>query len=58
MVGMAAAHPEPHEHQEPVAPDSFAATYEDWRLLQEVLEERDREWWAENSDDTDRHDDE
>jgi hypothetical protein len=20
---------------------------EDWRLLQEVLEERDREWWAE-----------
>jgi hypothetical protein len=19
---------------------------EDWRLLQEVLEERDREWWA------------
>lgn len=23
---------------------------EDWRLLQEVLEERDREWWAEARD--------
>ena len=21
---------------------------EDWRLLRDVLEERDREWWAEN----------
>lgn len=24
---------------------------EEWRLLQEVLEERDREWWAGDPDD-------
>jgi hypothetical protein len=24
---------------------------EDWRLLQEVLEERDAEWWADDQDD-------
>ncbi|MCF6376912.1 hypothetical protein L2K70_04790 [Nocardioides KLBMP 9356] len=24
---------------------------EDWRLLQEALEERDREWWADEQDD-------
>lgn len=27
--------------------------YEDWRLLQEALEERDREWWAEADDESD-----
>lgn len=28
------------------------AEYEEWRDLMDVLEERDREWWAEeNSDD-------
>ena len=26
---------------------------EGWRVLQEVLEERDREWWAEAADDLD-----
>ena len=25
--------------------------YESWRLLREVLEERDQEWWAEADDD-------
>ena len=25
--------------------------YESWRVLQEVLEERDREWWAEARED-------
>jgi hypothetical protein len=23
---------------------------DDWRLLQEVLEQRDREWWSEEAD--------
>lgn len=34
--------PEPVEEYEGV---------EDWRLLQEALEERDREWWASEQDD-------
>lgn len=25
--------------------------YESWRVLQEVLEERDREWWADADQD-------
>lgn len=29
----------------PSSPENLTE-YEDWRLLQEVLEERDREWWA------------
>lgn len=57
MVGMATSFPEPHGRQGPASPDAPATTYEDWRLLQEVLEERDREWWAENTDDTDQCDD-
>ena len=27
--------------------------WEDWRVLQDVLEERDREYWAEAADDDD-----
>ena len=34
-------------------PQPEYAAVEDWRLLQEVLEERDREWWAEAEDDRD-----
>lgn len=32
---------------EPAQRKTADQEYEDWRLLQEVLEERDREWWAE-----------
>ena len=35
---------QPHPEQDDV---------EDWRLLQDVLEERDREWWADAEDSDD-----
>lgn len=34
------------------APDE-GDDYQSWRDLQDVLEERDREWWAEADDDPD-----
>jgi hypothetical protein len=49
---MTAPQPEPHaerERDETASPDTDWSRegYEEWRDLQEVLEERDREWWAE-----------
>jgi hypothetical protein len=34
-------------------PQPERADVEEWRLLQEVLEERDREWWAEAEENED-----
>jgi hypothetical protein len=59
MVGMSAPQP---EHRDRHAPTGDLSTgdvsteddIEAWRDLQAVLEERDREWWAEaRSDDPD-----
>jgi hypothetical protein len=34
------------------APELDPEDYESWRVLQEVLEEGDREWWAEEADES------
>lgn len=39
--------------EQPPSREQGAESYEDWRLLQEVLEERDREWWADAQVDAD-----
>lgn len=44
-----------HQHEREPEPERGPvfdpAEYEAWRDLQDVLEERDREWWANDSDD-------
>lgn len=55
-VGIACVHcPEHHETVTQPAPEYDEAhfAYEAWRDLQDVLEERDAEWWAEQHDDQD-----
>ena len=39
-----------HAASEPLEPDADRDEYEAWRDLQDVLEERDREYWAEARD--------
>lgn len=40
-----------HPAPEPLEPDdAYLEEYEAWRDLRDVLEERNREYWAENAD--------
>lgn len=41
--------PKPESVETPITQDEL----EDWKVLRDVLEERDREWWAEAEEDGD-----